>query len=487
MEKSLKERTARGLFWGGVSNGIQQVVNLLVGLVLARILLAEDYGVIAVLGIFTASAMILQDSGFSAALINKKTFRHEDFNAVFWFNILVGALLYVILFFCAPLIAKIYDKPALTSVTRVYLLWFLFGSAGSTHFSVLHKKLMVKEKAKMEIVALAAASCVGIAMALGGYGYWALVANTVSHGFLLMVLRWHYSPWRPTFRINLSPLREMLPFSSKILFTNILSVVSGNIFANILGVLKGLDVTGLYSQGRKWTDMGSSFIWNTVNSVSHPVLAEVADDKQRQKMVFRKMVRFVAFISFPLMFGLALVAPEFITIAVTDKWAGAVPILQILCVWGAFLPLNNLYSSMIISRGKSNIHMACTVAISTVQLIVVFISARYGLYPMLIAFVTINMAGLFLWQYFAKRYIDVKYREIIFKDVMPFFLITLVALAPAYFATLHFGNVVAKFTVKIFISAFLYIGIMYFSKAVIFREVLVFFRNRKNGGEEIGR
>ncbi|MDR1742811.1 MAG: lipopolysaccharide biosynthesis protein [Dysgonamonadaceae bacterium] len=478
MEKSLKERTARGLFWGGFSNGIQQLVNLLAGLILLWILSPEDYGIIAVLSIFTASAIILQDSGFSAALINKKAFRHEDFNAVFWFNIFVGVALYTVLFFCAPLIADFYNKPALTNVARVYLLWFVFGSAGSTHFSVLHKKLMAKEKAKIEIAALLIASAIGIGLAVAGLGYWALVGNTVSHGFLLMLLRWHYSPWRPTLSFHFSPLRKMLPFSSKILLTNLFSVVSGNIFSNILGILKGFDVTGLYSQGKKWSDMGSTFVWNTVNSVSQPVLAEVADDNSRQKNIFRKMLRFVSFVSFPLMFGLALIAPELLSMIADGKWMGAAPVLQILCVWGAFMPLNNLYSSMMISRGKSNIHLACTITISTVQLVAVFITAHYGLYPMLAAYVAINMSGLFLWQYFAKRHLDVKYGEVIFRDILPFIAITFITLTAACFAAYPFENNILRLALKIIVASALYIGIMYFSKAVIFREALAFFRQQ---------
>ena len=478
MEKTLKERTAKGLLWGGFNSGVQQLITLVVGFILLRILDPGDYGLIAILGIFTAIAIILQDSGFSFALINKKEFKHDDFNAVFWFNVLVGVLLYTILFFCAPVIAKIYDKPELTNVTRVFLLWFVFGSLGSTHASVLLKNLMVKEKAKIEITSLVIASCVGIAMALAGFHYWALVANTVLHGFLIMVLRWHYSPWRPTFRIDLKPLKEMLPFSSKILLTNIFSVISNNIFANILGFSKGFDITGFYSQGKKWSEMGSTFVWNTINSVSHPVLAEVADDTSRQKGVFRKMARFVAFISFPVMFGLALIAPEFVTIFVTDKWAGAVPVLQILCVWGAFYPLANLFSSMIISRGKSNIHMGCTIVISCIQLVVVFFTARHGLYPMLFAFVFVNFAGLVLWQYFAKKLIGVKYREILFKDILPFLSTTLLVLVVAYFCAFAIANIYLRFAVKIVVSAVLYIGIMHFSGSIIFKETVAFFLQR---------
>lgn len=477
-EQSLKEKTAKGLFWGGLNNGAQQIINLVFGIFLARILSPGDYGLVGMLAVFTSMAALMQDSGFTAALINKKEFRHEDYNAVFWFSTGVGCSLYIILFFASPLIADFFHQPVLKDLSRVMFLWFLFGCTGTVHSAILQKRLMVKERAQIDIISLSIACTAGLIMALNGFAYWGLALQTVLHSFIGTLLKWYYSPWRPTFNIDFKPLREMFPFSAKILFTGIFTLINNNIFSILLGRFYTKQEVGYYSQGNKWMYMGYSLIWNMINSVSQPVLAEVATDIERQKSIFRKMIRFVSFTSFPLMFGLALIAPELIPIAVSDKWLPSVPVLQILCIWGAFTPLSNLYSSMFISRGKSNIYLICTMTLGIVQLITIFFTTPYGLHTMLIAFVTINIGWLFVWQYFAWRYIEIRLKDVLFKDILPFLLTTVSVLVVTYFITSYVDNCYLRLGLKIVIAASIYLFVMHYSKSVIFKEAINFFLNR---------
>ena len=331
-EQSLKEKTAKGLFWGGFSNGIQQLLNLLFGIILLRMLDATDYGMIGMLAIFTAIANSIQESGFTAALANKQVFRHEDYNAVFWFSFLMGASLYLLLFFCAPLIADFYKTPQLVPLSRFLFLGFLISSCGTAHNAVLFKKLMVKEKAKATIIALLCSGTIGIVMAYNGMAFWGLAVQQITYISIANALLWHFSQWRPTFSFNFKPIREMLPFSSKLLITNVFHYINDNIFSVLLGRFYTSQDVGYYTQANKWTNMGFSLISNMINGVSQPVLVETSSDAMRQKNIFRKMLRFTAFVSFPSMFGLALIANEFIVIAVTAKWQACVPIMQILCI-----------------------------------------------------------------------------------------------------------------------------------------------------------
>ena len=174
-EQTLKEKTAKGLFWGGLSNGVQQVLNALFGLILARVLDASDYGMVGMLAIFSAIASTIQESGFTAALTNQKEIKHEDYNAVFWFSSLTGVLFYLILFFCAPLIAEFYDKPELIGLSRIVFLGFLFGGFGIASNAYLFKTLMVKERAKIDIVSLICSGFIGVTLALNGFAYYGLV------------------------------------------------------------------------------------------------------------------------------------------------------------------------------------------------------------------------------------------------------------------------------------------------------------------------
>ena len=335
MSESLKEKTARGLFWGGISNSLYQLLGLFFGIFLARLLTPDDYGMIGMLTIFSAVANSIQESGFTQALTNRKDAGQDDYNAVFWFSLCTGGVLYLLLFFCAPLIANFYHTPALVPLARFLFLGFLISSAGTAHNAILFKNLMVKEKAKAMLTALTVSGTLGVIMAYYGMAYWGIATQNVVYIFTFNLLLWHYSPWRPTWSFHFQPIREMLPFSIKLLITNVFHFVNDNIFSVLLGRFYTKQEVGYYTQANKWTNMGHTLITGVVNSVSQPIMVEAGANPDRQRKVFRKMLRFTAFISFPLMFGLALIAPEFITIAITDKWLPSAAIMQILCIWGA--------------------------------------------------------------------------------------------------------------------------------------------------------
>src|SRR5574344_1964666 len=368
-EENLKDKTAKGLLWGGLSNGIQQLLNLFFGIFLARILSADDYGMVGMLTIFVLVANALQESGFTSALANKKDISHTDYNAVFWFSILMGTSMYVILFFCAPLIADFYHKPELIPLARFMFLGFLISSTGIAHNAVLFRNLMVKQKAMAQIIALVVSGSIGVWMAMEGMAYWGLAVKNVIYITTVTVCYWIFSPWRPTLHLNLQPLKGMIAFSSKILITNIFTQVNNNIFSVLLGKFYTTSIVGYYTQANKWNYMGHSLISGMVNGVAQPVLLSVSDDRDRQLRVFRKMLRFTAFVAFPAMLGLSLIAPELIVITIKAKWLPSVTILQILCIGASFIPITNLYSNLIISKGKSNIYMWNTIALGLLQII----------------------------------------------------------------------------------------------------------------------
>lgn len=419
MSESLKEKTAKGLFWGGFSNGIQQLLNLFFGIFLARLLNADDYGMVGMLTIFIAVAGTLQESGFTNALTNKREVTHKDYNAVFWFSTLTGITMYILLFLSAPLIADFYDKPELVPLARYLFIGFLISSSATAHNAVLFKNLMVKQKAMSQIIALTLSGIIGVIMAFNGMTYWGIATQSVVYILVVTICFWHFSPWRPTLNIDFRPLKSMFGFSSKILVTNIFTQINNNIFSVLLGKFFSEAEVGYYTQANKWNTMGHSLITGMVSGVAQPVLTEVANDAGRQRNVFRKMLRFTAFISFPAMFGLALIAHELIVISVTDKWLDSVPILQLLCIWGAFLPILSLYSNLIISKGKSDIYMWNTIALGILQVIVILLAYPYGIHTMIVAFVTVNIVWMLVWHYFVWQQIRLSLWNAL-KDVIPF-------------------------------------------------------------------
>jgi len=477
MNETLKEKTAKGLFWGGLSNGVQQLLNLVFGIFLARILDANDYGMVGMLTIFSQIAASLQESGFIAAIANKKEVTHRDYNAVFWFSTLAGLVLYIILFFCAPLIANFYDEPALIPLARFSFLTFFISSFGIAPRAVLFRNLKARESAIASVTALSISGVIGIILAYNGMSYWGLAIQTFIFATVVMLLSWYFAKWKPEFSINFAPLREMIGFSSKLLITTIFMHINNNLFSVLFGKFFSAAEVGNYTQANKWNTMGHSFISNTIQSVAQPVLAQVREEKERQKNIFRKMLRFTAFISFPLMLGLSLVSRELIVITITEKWLAAAAIMQILCIDGAFNPIMKLYTHLIISKGKSNIFMWNTIILSLVQLVVMLLLHPYGVRTMIIVFVIINTLWLMVWHYFAWREIRITCWEAL-KDILPFALTAVLVMGVAYFATLSIENIYLLCISKIIIAAPLYIGILWLMNANILKECMDFLRKK---------
>jgi len=206
-ESSLKEKTAKGLFWGGFSNGMQQLLNLFFGIFLARLLSPSDYGLVGMLTIFTLIAGSLQESGFISAITNRRDVTSNDYNAVFWFSILVSVSVYVLLFFCAPLIARFYDEPRLIPLSRFIFLCFVLSSTATAHSAYLFRNLMVKKRTIAQLSALAVSGTVGVTAAYNGLAYWGIALQSVTYVLVSSMCYWLLTPWRPSFHIDFRPLR----------------------------------------------------------------------------------------------------------------------------------------------------------------------------------------------------------------------------------------------------------------------------------------
>lgn len=477
-EQSLKEKTAKGLFWGGLSNGVNQLLTTIFGIFLARILNAEDYGMIGMLSIFSLMASTIQDSGFRTALINKKTIYHKDYNAVFWFSILTGLALYILLYLCSPLIARFYNTPELTPVARYSFLGFLIASTGIVPNAYMYRNLMVRERAIAGIVSLTISGVAGIILAFLGMSYWGIATQNILYVLSISICYWYFSKWKPSIKINFQPLKGMLSFSTKILFTSLFDNINSNLFQIFLGKYYSKDEVGYYSRANQWNFTGHSFISSMVNNVAQPVLNTVSDDIERQQRVFRKMLRFTAFVSFPVMFGIALIAREFIIITVTEKWLPTVEILQLLCIGGAFVPITFLFSNLIITKGKSNIYMWNTMALGLLQMITMIFTSSYGIRTMIIVYVCISISWVFVWYYFVWKEINISLWNVA-KDILPYAFIALAVMTVTFYITRPITNIYLVFVAKIIIAATLYTLCMWLSNSVTFKESLQFIKNRR--------
>lgn len=477
MEGGLKEKTARGLLWGALNSGSTQLLNLIFGIILGRLLTPAEYGIVGVLSIFTLIAGNLQSSGFTQALVNLKAPRNEDYTAVFWFNTLTSFVLYALLFLSAPLIAQFFHQPCLVEVSRFVFLSFVISSFGIAHNAYMTKNMMNRELAIIGAIALLCSGGVATFLAFYGFSYWSLAWQQIIYITVLNIGRYYYTPWRPSWHFTFEPVRKMFGFSVKILITNIINTLSNNILTLLFGRLYPIKAVGDYSQAYKWNTMASAFVANAVGQVAQPVLASVKEEHGRSVRVFRKMLRFTAFLSFPAMFGLAIISNEFILLTIGKRWLDAVPLLQMLCIGGAFVPFYTLYQNVAISNGRSDFYMFCNIAQIVLQLVIIAFFYHLGINTMVMVYTLFTIAWLFVWQWIAHRIIGLRFWEVI-KDVMPTLCIALLVMATTYFVTLPLHHLLLLLICRILIAALLYAAIMKLLHVEMMDELLLFIKKR---------
>ena len=489
--ESLKDKTARGLFWGGMNNGVQQLLGLAFGIILGRLLDPSDYGMTAMLAVFSVIANELQSSGFKTGLINLREPRHEDYNAVFWFNIVAGALIYAVLFLAAPLIARFYGNPALIPLSRYVFLGFVFSSFGMAQSAYLTKQMQIKQIAKCGMTATLTSSLVSVAMAAMGFGYWALATQYLMYIAVNTLLLWCFSAWRPTLSpltSHLSPLKRLFPFSFRIMLSAIFTQLNANIMNLLLGRFYGEANTGHYNQAYQWSSKCFLLVGNMLKQVDQTVLVGLREERERQLAVLRKMVRFTAFISFPLLFGLAIVSHEFIMLAIGEKWAFAASLLPLLCLCGAFMPLSTLLTDSVISQHRSDIYLWSTIALGVLQIALMVGLWRQGIMVMVVAYTLLNIAWMFVWHFFVRRLMGYRLTDFL-KDILPFALAAAFVMGLTWLITYQFTVYSLRFTddylrlwilliSRVVMAMLLYYGVMRIAGAVILKEVIAFIKKK---------
>ena len=424
----------------------------------------------AMISIFSLVATALQDSGFRTALTNIEHPKDEDYNSVFWFNIIMASSLYLILFFAAPLIGEYYHTPRVVPLCRYAFLSIVIASFGTAQSAYLFKHLRAKQQAEAGALAVILSSLTGVGMAFAGMAYWSLATQGLVYVGINTLLQWHFSPWRPSIHgITFAPVRRMFRFSCNILATTIMTHVNNNVLNILLGHYFTPRDTGNYNQAYQWNTKCYSLVQSMVAQVAQPVLVSLNGEEGRQKDVFRKMMRFTAFITFPLLFGFGLVAKEFIVTAIGEKWLASAQLIQILCLSGAAMPLSTLFSNMIISKGRSGTFFWCTFTLGLVQIATMVLIWPMGIRSMVIAYTILNTSWLLVWLFFVRRLIGYGY-WMFFCDVMPFALAAAGVMGVAYIATMPLSNLIVLLISRFIIAVVLYYVVMKIARVKILAE-----------------
>ena len=475
---NLKHAVAKGFLWASMSNVVCQLFSLLFSVFLARILGPDDYGPVGMLSIFTAIAISLQDSGFVAAIANRKEVTHKDYNAVFWFNILVSLSIYGLLYVCAPLISSFFKQPVPVELARYSFLGFVVASFGIAPSAYLFRELKVKQRSISFMLAILVSGIVGVVMALKGFGCWGIATQSIVYMLVRTAVCWYFTPWRPNFRFDFSPLRYLFAFSYRLLITNIFQRFNWNVFSLILGrYYYSVDV-GNYTKAAEWFNAGSEIANGMVNAVAQPALAKVVDDNERQKHLFCRMLRFTAFVSFPLMFGLALVAKPLVVVVISKDWLESAGMLQLLAVWGAFMPLQSMFTNLLISRSRTRAFMWCTIIQGLLALCLLLMVHTKGIEFMLVTYCAFNTLWLFVWYGFARKYLPIKPSACI-GGVVQYALLAFAVIVVTRLLTSFIDNDLALLAVRVALLAVMYLAIAYIMRSEELREIINFLFKRK--------
>lgn len=395
------------------------------GLVLARLLTPEEYGIMAMITIFIAISNSIIDSGFSNALIRKTRIERVDYNTVFYFNLTVSILIYVLLHLAAPAISVFFKEPVLLAVIRIIGWVLIINALAIIPRTQFVRNVDFKTQTKVSLISSISSGVIGIGMALGGMGVWSLVGQQLSRQFLNTLFLWVYSKWHPVWEFSTESFKELFGFGSKLLLSGLLNTIYKNIYYIVIGRFYTSAQLGQYTRAEQFNMIFSSNLTSVVQRVSYPVLSSIQEEPERLREAYRKVIKITMLITFACMLGLAAVAKPLILILIGEKWLPAVYFLQIICFSGMLYPLHAINLNILQVKGRSDLFLKLEIIKKIIAVGPIVVGIVYGIECMLWGGVLISFIAYFLNSYYSANLINYPTSEQI-KDILPTFLTSFV-------------------------------------------------------------
>ena len=415
---NLKEKTVKGVIWNAIGRFSTQGMSFVFTMLIARMLMPEDYGVVAMLGIFMAIAGTFIDSGFANALVRKPDRTETDMATVFYFNIVVALFFYIVLWIAAPYIAEFYNEPLLKPITRIVALNFVIGSFGSVAGLQFTFRLDFKTPAKLGVVNCIFNGTLTLFLAYKGYGVWALVWSGIAGNIFNVLLLYIVVRWRPLWTFSWKSFREMFSYGSKLLASALLDTTYNNIYPIVIGKFYSAATLGLYGRASNLAQFPSSNITSILQSVTFPVLSTIQNEDTRLMSAYRRFITMSAFAVFPLMVGLAAVADPFIRLTLTDKWEGAIYLLQIVCFAKMWYPVHAINLNILQVKGRSDYFLKLEVIKKIQGILILCVTVPMGIVTMCYGQVISSFISLIWNTYYTKKILGYGYFQQM-RDLFP--------------------------------------------------------------------
>ncbi|MDD2590689.1 MAG: lipopolysaccharide biosynthesis protein [Fermentimonas sp.] len=477
-ESSLKSKTILSLFWSFIDKFGQQLLNFASMLILMNIISAREYGIFGSLAIFIAFSTILIDSGFGRALLNRHNLTDTDYSTVFIFNISLSIVLYLLLYFSAPLLGDIFHTPEIVPVARVLFFSLVFNAFGLIHYTILTKKADFKGLSKINIFALLIADIVAVLMAIYDLGVWALVFQSILFALIRTILLWIYSGWRPNGIFSKKRLSSFFSFSSKLLVSNTISTVANNIYPSLIAMFYPMNQVAYFNQAKRYQDIPFVTMSNTFRSVAMLILSEVNRDSDRMKRILSKLIKSISFISFPVGFIMIITAESLFFLFFKEKWLEAVPYFRILTFAGMLSPFIFIFNELFIAKEKSAYFLGVEIFKSILLIILIVLLLPEGLMALAGSWVIYTAVTLLILVVLSGKLIG--YNAVSFlKDVLPYLAIAMICTIISYFITLSIHNTILYILTNAVLIVGLYILSCKFLKLEMSSEVENWFFNLK--------
>ncbi|HCY00398.1 MAG TPA: colanic acid exporter [Bacteroidales bacterium] len=429
---SLKQKTVSGLIWSFVDTMAGQGITFIVGIILARLLSPREFGLIGMLTVFIAVSQSFIDSGFSNALIRKKDCSDADYSTVFYFNLAVGVLFFILLYFSAPAISGFFNEPELTAILQVMGIVLIIDSLTIIQRTILTKRIDFKLQARISVIASIGSGIVAIAMAFNGFGVWALVAQRIVKQGLNSLFLWMWNRWKPLLVFSVKSFKELFGFGSKLLISGLIDTVYRNVYYLIIGKFFSAQELGFYTKAEEFNRLPSQNLNSIIGRVTYPVLSTLQDDIPRLRNNYQKLIRSVMFITFILMLGMAAVAEPMIHTLIGAKWEPAIIYLQMLCFVGMMYPLHALNLNMLQVQGRSDLFLKLEIIKKIIAVPTIIIGIFFGIKMMIVGMMVNTLIAYYLNSYWSGVKIGYSFKQQV-KDIAPSFILAFTMGVAVYF------------------------------------------------------
>ena len=464
----LKEKTTTGLVWSSLDKILTLAIQFVLGVLLARILLPEDYGLIGMIAIFIAISQSLVDSGFFTALVQKKDVNQTDYSTIFFFNVIIGCTLYGILFICADFIAAFYETLILADLIKVIALNIIIVSTTIVHKAFITTKIDFKTLAIINISSALLGGIVGIYLAINDYGVWALVYQSLVRSIVMAILYWVLNNWKPNLIFNRQSFKTLFGFGSKLMLSELLKIFFKNIYLIIIGKIYKAEELGYFTRATLFKQIPSTLVNTILQSVTFPILVKVIDEDEKVKHLLQRSVKLAGFVLFPIIMIMIFYSKVIILTLLTSKWLPTVILLQILSLEIIFHPLQYINLNFLNAKGRSDLFLKLELIKNTLVVVAIITTYKYGLIWMSIGYVIVSFFGFFINTFYTKKYINYSAFDQL-KGLFPYFVVSLIAAYLSFIVSDFFSNNLVQLAIGTSIALVLYLLL---SRLLKFKELI---------------